>query len=89
MYKKTPTMSRTFEIYDHGEIHIIVVDTVKQLTVGDLIYKYGEKIGLKDPWIDLMIFNGDQYSRDECLSRCTPIENIEGNKLSVICCSDW
>lgn len=82
-------MSRTFEIHDHGQIHLIVVDTNKKLTVGSLIEKYGEKIGFKDLWIDLMVLNGDQYSRDECLSRCTPIENIEGNQLCVVCCSDW
>ncbi len=82
-------MSRTFEIHDHGQIHLIVVDTNKKLTVGSLIEKYGEKIGFKDLWIDLMVLNGDQYSRDECLSRCTPIENIESNQLGVVCCSDW
>jgi hypothetical protein len=83
-------MSRTFEIYDHGQIHLIVVDTDKKLTVGGLIVKYGEKIGLKgDLMIDLMELNGDQYSRDECLPNNTPIENIKSNKLSVICCSDW
>ena len=83
-------MSRTFKIYDHGKIHEIVVDTDKKLTVGGLINKYGEKIGLKGLlMIDLMELNGDQYSRDECLPNNTPIENIKGNQLQVVCCSDW
>ncbi len=93
-------MSRTFEIYAHGVTHIIVIDTGKQLTVRDLIKKYGEKIGIKEPWIDLMSF--DEPSPFVCnnvlefgklaerfLWGRTPIEDVVGNKFRVVCSSDW
>lgn len=92
-------MSRTFQIYDYGTIHTIVVDTGKQLKVRDLVQKYGEKIGAKDPWIDLMRFDDEPFLCDRVqdffdlaelfLDNNTPIENIDCDKLRVVCGSDW
>ena len=93
-------MSRTFTIYDHNSIHTIVVDTDKQLTVRDLIKKYGEKIGVIEPWIDLMTldeqppFVGDSVPEilnfmKLFLDIHTPIENIKCDKLQVVCGSDY
>ncbi len=93
-------MSRTFEIYDHGETHIIVIETGKKLTVDDLIKKYAEKIGIKEPWMDLMSFdepppfvcnNVLEFGKltKRFLSIRTPIEEVVGDKFRVVCGSDW